>query len=71
MGSHNQVMFLKAGEKSKIFNQISLTKSFRKRAMDYFKNCTVLKNKIDKKEFVKEDLQDIVKFYNLTYSFAK
>ena len=64
MGSHNQVMFLKAGEKPKIFNQVSLTKSFRKRAMDYFKDCPKLKNKIDKKEFEKEDLQTIVKFYN-------
>ncbi|WP_299386653.1 hypothetical protein [uncultured Lacinutrix sp.] len=64
MGSHNQVMFLKEGEKPQIFNQVSLTKSFRKRAMDYFKDCPTLKNKIDKKEFIKEDLQDIVKFYN-------
>ncbi len=64
MGSHNQVMFLKEGKKPEIFNQISLTKSFRKRAMDYFKDCPVLKNKIDKKEFTKEDLQSIVKFYN-------
>lgn len=64
MGSHNQVMFLKEGEKPKIFNQISLTKSFKKRASEYFKDCPVLKNKIDKKEFIKEDLQAIVKFYN-------
>jgi len=64
MGSHNQVMFLKDGEKPKIFNQVSLTKSFRKRAMDYFKVCPKLKNKIDNKELVKEDLKEIVKFYN-------
>ena len=64
MGSHNQVMFLKEGQKPKIFNQVSLTKSFRKRAMDYFEDCPTLKNKIENKEFVKEDLQEIVKFYN-------
>jgi len=64
MGSHNQVMFLKAGEKPKVFNQVSLTKSFRKRAMKYFEDCPVLQSKIDRKKFVKEDLQAIVKFYN-------
>ncbi|WP_047545187.1 hypothetical protein [Psychroserpens sp. Hel_I_66] len=64
MGSHNQVMILREGSKPQIFNQVSLTKSFRKRAMEYFEDCPVLKAKIEKKEFVKEDLQDIVNFYN-------
>ena len=64
MGSHNQVMILRDGKKPQIFNQVSLTKSFRKRAMDYFEDCPVLRTKLEKKEFVKEDLQKIVEFYN-------
>jgi hypothetical protein len=64
MGSHNQVMFLKEGEKPKVFNQVSLTKSFKNRAIDYFEDCPALQLKLENKEFVKEDLQDIVKFYN-------
>ena len=64
MGSHNEAMFYKEGKKPEVFSRLSLTKSFRKKAMDYFKDCSVLKNKIDKKEFKREDLQEIVKFYN-------
>ncbi|QXP79729.1 MULTISPECIES: hypothetical protein [Winogradskyella] len=64
MGSHNQVLILRDGETPEIFNQVSLTKSFRKRAMEYFEDCPVLKTKIETKEFKKEDLQDIIRFYN-------
>ena len=64
MGSHNQVLILKEGETPKMFNQVSLTKSFRKRAMEYFSDCPLLQNKIDTKAYKKEDLQEIVKFYN-------
>ena len=64
MGSHNQVMFLREGEKPEIFNNFNLFKSFKKRAMEYFKDCPLLRSKLDNKEFVSEDLQDIVRFYN-------
>ncbi len=64
MGIHNQVMILREGEKPEVFNQVSLLKSFKNRAMDYFEDCPVLKTKLENKDFVKEDLQDIVKFYN-------
>lgn len=64
MGSHNQVMFLKDGKKPQVFNNASIFKSFRKRAIEYFKDCTSLVNKIENKEFVKEDLREIVRFYN-------
>lgn len=64
MGSHNQVMILREGEKPEVFNQVSLLKSFKNRAMEYFEDCPELKAKLENKDFIKEDLQDIVKFYN-------
>jgi hypothetical protein len=57
-------MILRDGNKPQIFNQVSLTKSFRKRSMDYFEDCPILRAKLENKEFVKEDLQKIVEFYN-------
>jgi hypothetical protein len=66
MGSHNQVMFLKEGEKPEVFNDANIFKSFRKRAMDYFEDCPSLVNKLEKKEFVDDDLREIVKYYNST-----
>lgn len=64
MGSHNQVMFLKKGKKPVVFNNSNIFKSFKKRAMEYFKDCPALKSKIENKEYKQEDLQEIVKFYN-------
>lgn len=64
MGSHNQVMLFREGRKAEVFNQVSLSKSFRKRAMEYFSDCPSLRAKLDNKEFKKEDLQAIVKYYN-------
>ncbi|SDS77614.1 hypothetical protein SAMN04489797_2393 [Winogradskyella sediminis] len=64
MGVHNQVMILRPGTTPEIFNHVSLTKSFRKRAMEYFSDCPALQTKIETKEFKKVDLQAIVRFYN-------
>ncbi|WP_336129350.1 hypothetical protein [Mesoflavibacter sp. CH_XMU1422-2] len=62
--NHNEIMFLKEGEKPEVFNQTSLTKSFKKRASKYFKDCPILQNKIKNKDFKKEDLEAIVNYYN-------
>jgi ribosome-associated translation inhibitor RaiA len=64
MGSHNQVMFLKKGKMPEVFNNSNIFKSFKKRAMKYFKDCPALVAKLENKEFVKDELQDIVRFYN-------
>lgn len=64
MGSHNQVMLFREGRKAQVFNQVSLSKSFRKRAINYFSDCPSLQVKLDKKEYKKEDLQAIVRYYN-------
>lgn len=64
MGSHNQVMFLREGEKPVVFNQANILKSFRKRAMEYFEDCPSLRSKLDNKEFKMKDLQEIVRYYN-------
>ena len=64
MGSHNQVMLFREGRKAQVFNQVSLSKSFRKRAMEYFSDCPSLQAKLNNKEYKKEDLQAIVRYYN-------
>lgn len=61
---HNEIMLLKEGKRPKVFNQISLTKSFKNRASDYFKDCPSLQAKIKNKELKKEDLEEIVNYYN-------
>ena len=61
---HNEIMLLKEGEKPKVFNQVSLTKSFKNRASDYFKDCPRLQARIKNKELKKEDLEEIVNYYN-------
>lgn len=61
---HNEIMLLKEGEKPEVFNQVSLTKSFKNRAADYFKDCPSLQNKIKNKELKKEDLETTVNYYN-------
>ena len=61
---HNEIMFLKEDEKPEVFNQVSLTKSFKNRASTYFKDCPSLQTRIENKELKKEDLEEIVNFYN-------
>ena len=42
----------------------SLSKNFKKTASEYFKDCPVLVEKISNKEYKKDDIYDVVKFYN-------
>jgi hypothetical protein len=64
MGGHNQVILLKDDKKPEMFYRDTASKLFRKLAMKYFEDCISLKTKIDDKLFKKEDIQEIVRFYN-------
>ncbi len=64
LSNHNQVMFLKDGMKPEVFNQVSLLKSFKNRAKNFFEDCPALVGKIENKIFKKEDLIAIAEFYN-------
>jgi hypothetical protein len=66
MGNHNQMMLLKDGEKPEIFYRDTSTKYFKKRTIKYFKDCIALKAKINNDVFKKENLRDIVMYYNLS-----
>ncbi|WJS95096.1 hypothetical protein NYQ10_01280 [Flavobacterium johnsoniae] len=42
----------------------NISKNFKKTASDYFKDCPVLVEKVNAKEFKKDDIFQVVKFYN-------
>lgn len=48
----------------KITSLGDISRSFRKVASDFFKDCPVLEEKIKNKELKKEDIEQVVKFYN-------
>ena len=41
-----------------------LSKSFKKTAAEFFKDCPSIVEKIENKSYKKDDLEEIVKFYN-------
>ncbi len=55
----NKDVVFHLGAKGSLF-----TKNFKKAASEYFKDCKALVNKIQKKEFRKKDIIEIVGFYN-------
>jgi len=41
-----------------------VSKNFKKAATEYFKDCISLVEKLDKKEFTKWDIREIIRYYN-------
>ncbi len=58
--NHNRLMLIKNGE---ILDRLKI-KGFRVRAMEFFEGCDGLVQKLDSKEFTKDDFLEIVEFYN-------
>lgn len=59
------------GEEHEVFLITSLgsiTKNFKKAASDFFKDCPILVEKINNKEYKKDDIYNVVKFYNTNCS---
>ncbi len=56
-------LLIKDDEEAVIFNYIEL-KSFKKRATEYFSDCPDLITKFENNEFKREDLVQIVNYYN-------
>lgn len=48
----------------KITSLGTISKNFKKAASDFFKDCLVLVEKIQNKTYTKNDLEEVVKFYN-------
>ena len=44
--------------------QVSVSKPFKKKGAEYFKDCPSLKNKIESKEYKKKDIKEAVEYYN-------
>ncbi len=62
--SHNQMLVVKGNDIPEVFNNWSLSRSFKKRAIKYFKDCSSLVSKLENKTYKKKDLEAIVKYYN-------
>lgn len=63
--SYQALYVIKNNNKIFAIDKFSLLKSFKNRAKNYFRDCTLLVKKLDNREFKKEDLIRIVEYYNL------
>ncbi|KJD32067.1 hypothetical protein PK35_11545 [Tamlana nanhaiensis] len=60
---YEESLIAKEGEAVIPFNYIEL-KSFKNRASEYFKDCPNLVSKLENKKYRRNDLEEIVTFYN-------
>ncbi|GAB1857701.1 hypothetical protein MHTCC0001_25380 [Flavobacteriaceae bacterium MHTCC 0001] len=64
-GVMTQTLLIREDEEPLIvFNSLMQLKSFKKRVLDYFKDCSILIDKIENEWNKLKDIKAIVKFYN-------
>uniref|UniRef100_UPI00404753FD hypothetical protein n=1 Tax=Mariniflexile sp. TaxID=1979402 RepID=UPI00404753FD len=56
-------LLMRNNEEAIIFNYVEL-KSFKKRASEYFSDCSSLVSKIEDEKYNRKDLEDLVNYYN-------
>lgn len=64
MGSFNQIMLLKKSENPLVFYRDTAYGFFERKTSQYLEDCPELVEKIKSEEFKKEDVSQIVEYYN-------
>lgn len=65
-GGHNHFWVIKKDEKiaTILYMEQLIRKSFKRAALEYFKDCPSLIEKIKSKEFTRKNVKEIVEYYN-------